>query len=201
MLQDASLGNDAPRHEVQRRFRFVPQPRQSPGGGHAFVLRGVLAREVLDNDKQDGTRHRDVDLAYAARRDGVHLLGERHELAFQRPALGRQEHVDLLAIAADLASRDVTEPLHRLERREGGRLHHAGFLAQLALGETVALPEDAQEGPVAERYLVPGEPHLQRAHQSARRVLDQMRQTIVGYRLAPVAQNGCGAGRAHGAGT
>ena len=47
---------------------------------------------------------------------------------------------------------------------------------------------------MAERDLVLGKPHLQRAHERARRVLDQMREAIVRHRLAPVAQDGFGAG-------
>ena len=125
---------------------------------------------------------------------GVDLLGERHELALERAAFRREEHIDLLAVVAALAARDVAEPLHRLERREGRRLHHAGLVAQFALGQAIALPEDAQEGPVAERDLVLGKPHLQRADERARRILDQMREPVVRHRLAPVAQDGFGAG-------
>ena len=84
---------------------------------------------------------------------------------------------------------NVAEPLHRLERRERRRLGHAGLLAQLALGQPVAFPQDAQEGPMAERDRMRGEPHLQGAHQRPRRILHQMGEPIVRHRFAPVAQD------------
>ena len=61
-------------------------------------------------------------------------------------------------------------------------------VAQFALGEPVALPQDTQEGPVAERNLVIGEPEL-KLRTSRAGVLDQMREPVVRHRLAPVPQD------------
>ena len=49
----------------------------------------------------------------------------------------------------------------------GECLHDAGALAELFLCQAVGLPEDAQEGPVAERHPVARQPHLQRAVKGA----------------------------------
>src|SRR5947207_8890869 len=46
------------------------------------------------------------------------------------------------------------------------------------LRETVALPQDAQEGPVAERHAVLREAPLQRAHEAAPRLLGQVRKPV-----------------------
>ena len=42
--------------------------------------------------------------ANAAHRDAVDVLGQRHQLSAQAPALRREEDVDLLAVAAELAA-------------------------------------------------------------------------------------------------
>ena len=47
---------------------------------------------------------------------------------------------------------------HRWTERGGGRLHDSGLLAQLSLCDALALPKNAQEGPVAKRHLVIGKP-------------------------------------------
>ena len=43
-----------------------------------------------------------------------------------------------------------------------------------------------------ERDPMCGKPHLQGAHQGPRRVLDEMREPIVRYRFAPMAQDRLG---------
>ena len=53
-----------------------------------------------------------------------------------------EQHVDFLAIAAALAAGDVAQALHRVQRREGCRLHHAGLLAQFALGQSRRPPTE-----------------------------------------------------------
>jgi len=42
---------------------------------------------------------------------------------------------------------------------------------------------------VAERHRMGIKPYLQSAHEGARRILDEVRQAVVGNRLAPVAEN------------
>jgi hypothetical protein len=119
-------------------------------------------------------------------------------IAQAAPFRGEQD-IDLLVVSAALTAANVTQPLHCLERRKRRRLRHAGLLAELALGQPVAFPQDAQEGPVAERDRVLGQPHLQGAHQRSRRILHQMGEPIVRHRLAPVAKDRLRAGRtAHG---
>ena len=96
---------------------------------------------------------------------------------------------DILAVVPRLAPRHVAALLHRLHGGERRRLHDAGLLRELALREAVALPQHAQEGPMAEGDLVRGEPRLQRADERTRRVLHEMGEAVVGDRLAPVAQD------------
>jgi hypothetical protein len=55
---------------------------------------------------------------------------------------------------------------HAADRGEGARLHHARFGRERALREAVALPQDAQKGPVAERDAVRGKARLQRAYEA-----------------------------------
>ena len=93
----------------------------------------------------------------------------------------------LAPVARDRPAHDVAASLHRLQRGEGRGLHHAGLAAQLALRQAVGLPQHAQERPVADRHLVLGEAHLQRAIERAHRVLDEVRQAIVGTARATAA--------------
>jgi ABC-type branched-subunit amino acid transport system ATPase component len=97
--------------------------------------------------------------------------------------------VDVAAVVRQLAAHDVAEPFHRRQRGVRRRFHHARLAAQRTLRQSVALPQYAQERPVAEQHVVAREPQLQRANERARRVLDEMGEAVVRHRLAPVAQD------------
>src|SRR5665213_2390387 len=108
--------------------------------------------QILDNCQQHGARSGDVRGWHATHGDAVDVLGVWHK-NFSKPAsFRRQQDIDLLTIAAVLTAANVAEPFHRLERRKGCRLHHTGLLAEFALREPIAFPQDAQERPMAERY-------------------------------------------------
>jgi hypothetical protein len=87
--------------------------------------------------------------------------------------------VDVLAVGGGLAAADVALFLHGADGGEGAGLGDAGLGGELALRQAVALPEDAQEGPVAERHAVRGELRLQRAREAAPRLLGQVREALV----------------------
>src|SRR5215510_8452842 len=108
----------------------------------------------------------------------VDLFGQRNELGFERASLGGQIDMDFLAARRAWPARDVSQFFHGVERRERGRLHDSGLVAQLPLRESFGLPQNAQEGPVPIRDRVFGEPHLQGAGKTSRRMLDEMRQPI-----------------------
>jgi len=86
--------------------------------------------------------------------------------------------VDVLAVAGHLLAAHVAQLFHYLERGEGARLHDPGLVAQLALREAVALPQDAQESPMSERHRVLGEPRLHGAREGAPRLLGQVREAV-----------------------
>jgi len=88
-------------------------------------------------------------------------------------------HIDVLAIVGHLAARDIALFLHGADGGEGAGLGDAGLGRELALRQPVALPEDAQEGPMAERHAVRGELGLQRAREAAPGLLRQVREALV----------------------
>ena len=85
---------------------------------------------------------------------------------------------------------DQAARIHRVEGRVGGRLHHPGLVAELALRQAIVFPQDAQEDPVTERHVVLCQTLLQRAIEHARRILDQVGEAVVRHRFAPMTQDG-----------
>jgi hypothetical protein len=110
-----------------------------------------VPNKIFDDAKQGAARGGDVAWPHATHGNPIDLLGERHQLFLQSTAFCGQQHIDFLAVAATLAPDDVAQALHCIEGGKGCRLHHAGLLAQLALGQTIALPQNAQERPMSER--------------------------------------------------
>ena len=70
----------------------------------------------------------------------------------------------------------------------GGGLADPGQLTQLALGDAIALPQDAQKHPLPDGNRVDGQPDLHGALNHAQQVLDHMGHAVVGNGLAPFAQ-------------
>jgi hypothetical protein len=117
-------------------------------------------------------------LRYATHRDAVHLYRERHELFAQRPAFRRQVNVEVLSVVRELLAPHVAELFHRLDRGERARLADADLLGELALRESIALPQRAKEAPVSEGHAVLSEPRLHRAHEAAPGLLGQVGKPI-----------------------
>src|SRR5439155_13197335 len=140
-----------------------------------------VPREVLQYRQQRSPCRRDVPGSHASHRNAIDLLGQWHQSTLERSPFFGQEDGNLAAVPGRAPSRDIAEALHGLERGERRGLHHAGLPADLALSQSVVLPEDAQEGPMAEGDAVCREAGLERADQCASRVLDEMRHPVVGH--------------------
>ena len=150
---------------------------------------GLVARDVFNHRQQRAARGGHIDRIDAAHRDLVHLFGDGHELLLQRATGIRQVNVNVLAAVRQFAPLDIAELFHRNQRRERGGLHQPRLLAQFTLRKSLALPQNAQKHPMAKGDVVARKPRQQGPLQAARGVLDQMGQTVVGHRLAPMAQN------------
>ena len=98
----------------------------------------------------------------------------------------------LAPIAGHGSPHHVPQCLHRLQRGERRRLHHARLVGQFPLREPITLPKHAQERPVADRHPVSGEPPLERAVQRADRVLDEVCEPVVRARGPPASQDALG---------
>ncbi|MNT44215.1 hypothetical protein D3C72_1807320 [compost metagenome] len=66
------------------------------------------------------------------------------------------------------------------------------MLAQLALSQAILFPEDAQERPVAKRYVVVRQTYLKASDKRSRGILDKVRESIVWNSLAPMIKYGPG---------
>ena len=91
------------RHRPARpRSRVDAMRRRSP------AERGLVAREVAQHRAAACCAWpRRPPPARRARRSRLHLLGERHELALERAAARRQEHVHVAAVVGELPAHDV----------------------------------------------------------------------------------------------
>jgi hypothetical protein len=60
------------------------------------------------------------------------------------------------------------------------------------LGQTIGRPKNAQKSPVTKGHLVLLKPHLKTFVEGSTRIANQVRQSIIGHRLVPMAQNTLG---------
>lgn len=151
----------------------------------------VLRKVVHDGQQHTATRG-NVFRRDLVQRNGVDLLSQWHQRLAQALPQRGQENIDILAVVGPLLQRHIAQGLHGPQCGEGGGLHHARLHAQLAFGQAIFFPEDAQKGPVAQLHVVGRQPDLQCAQQCARGVFDEVGHAVVGHGLVPAPQHPLG---------